>query len=220
MTRIASAALTTSDASGIEWRGAGPRVGDLMSVHLFGEIGEAAGRRGRDRLEGGGEREDSQLGRGAARSRRALGARPAAGDAGAQFDRGLSRLFPEFRRRPRPFRQSHRQRSLRAWTATVYELERKPGEKHTLHGGPNGFGRKIWKLGSHRCVLGDARSRIARRRRRLSRRLDRDLRLPAAGARDPARRAQRDAATGRRSSTSPSTPISISTARATCATTN
>ncbi len=32
---------------------------------------------------------------------------------------------------------------------TVYEVERKAGEKHTLHGGSNGFGRKIWKLGSH-----------------------------------------------------------------------
>jgi aldose 1-epimerase len=31
----------------------------------------------------------------------------------------------------------------------VYELARKSGEKHTLHGGPNGFGRKPWKLGRH-----------------------------------------------------------------------
>lgn len=31
----------------------------------------------------------------------------------------------------------------------VYELARKPGDKHTLHGGPNGFGRRIWKLGEH-----------------------------------------------------------------------
>ena len=31
----------------------------------------------------------------------------------------------------------------------VYEVERGPGEKHALHGGPNGFSRKIWKLGSH-----------------------------------------------------------------------
>ncbi|MGO9774323.1 MAG: aldose epimerase family protein [Roseiarcus sp.] len=35
-----------------------------------------------------------------------------------------------------------------ALDGTLYELERKPEEKHTLHGGPNGFGRKIWKLGS------------------------------------------------------------------------
>jgi aldose 1-epimerase len=31
----------------------------------------------------------------------------------------------------------------------AYELARGPGEKHTLHGGPNGFGRKLWRLGSH-----------------------------------------------------------------------
>jgi aldose 1-epimerase len=36
-----------------------------------------------------------------------------------------------------------------ALDGAVYELERAPGEKHTLHGGPNGFGRKIWKLGGH-----------------------------------------------------------------------
>jgi aldose 1-epimerase len=31
----------------------------------------------------------------------------------------------------------------------VHQLERKPGEKHTLHGGPNGFGRRLWRLGAH-----------------------------------------------------------------------
>lgn len=30
-----------------------------------------------------------------------------------------------------------------------YQLERKAGEKHTLHGGPKGFGRRLWKLGAH-----------------------------------------------------------------------
>jgi aldose 1-epimerase len=29
----------------------------------------------------------------------------------------------------------------------AYQLARKPEEKHTLHGGPEGFGRRIWKLG-------------------------------------------------------------------------
>jgi aldose 1-epimerase len=29
----------------------------------------------------------------------------------------------------------------------AYNLARKDGEKHTLHGGPNGFGRRLWKLG-------------------------------------------------------------------------
>jgi aldose 1-epimerase len=28
-----------------------------------------------------------------------------------------------------------------------YVLDRKPGEKHTLHGGPKGFGKRLWKLG-------------------------------------------------------------------------
>jgi len=32
---------------------------------------------------------------------------------------------------------------------TVHLLEKKPGEKHTLHGGPHGFGKRVWQLGSH-----------------------------------------------------------------------
>ena len=31
----------------------------------------------------------------------------------------------------------------------TYQLDRKPGQKHTLHGGPNGFGHRIWKLGAY-----------------------------------------------------------------------
>ena len=31
----------------------------------------------------------------------------------------------------------------------TYSLDRKPGEKHCLHGGPRGFGKRIWKLGDH-----------------------------------------------------------------------
>jgi aldose 1-epimerase len=31
----------------------------------------------------------------------------------------------------------------------VHQLDRTPGEKHTLHGGPKGFGRRLWKLGAH-----------------------------------------------------------------------
>ncbi|HLJ70753.1 MAG TPA: aldose epimerase family protein [Roseiarcus sp.] len=30
-----------------------------------------------------------------------------------------------------------------------YELDRKPGEKHTLHGGPHGFGKRPWRLANH-----------------------------------------------------------------------
>ena len=29
----------------------------------------------------------------------------------------------------------------------VHTLDRKPGDKHTLHGGPKGFGKRIWTLG-------------------------------------------------------------------------
>ena len=31
----------------------------------------------------------------------------------------------------------------------VHVLERKPGDKHTLHGGPHGFGKRIWTLVDH-----------------------------------------------------------------------
>src|SRR6202046_2363898 len=31
----------------------------------------------------------------------------------------------------------------------AYQLERKPGQKHTLHGAPHGFGHRIWKLGAY-----------------------------------------------------------------------
>jgi aldose 1-epimerase len=31
----------------------------------------------------------------------------------------------------------------------AYALDRKPGEKHTLHGGPKGFGKRIWTLSDH-----------------------------------------------------------------------
>jgi aldose 1-epimerase len=31
----------------------------------------------------------------------------------------------------------------------TYHLARKPGAEHTLHGGPNGFNHRIWKLGEH-----------------------------------------------------------------------
>ncbi len=101
----------------------------------------------------------------------------------------------------------------------AHKLARKPGEKHTLHGGPDGFGRRVWKLGAGRRVVGDARTRVARRRSGIPRRLARRLRLPIARAGDVARRTHARPAPGRRSSISPSTPISISTARATCATT-
>jgi aldose 1-epimerase len=30
-----------------------------------------------------------------------------------------------------------------------YILERKPGDKHTLHGGPRGYGKRVWQLAGH-----------------------------------------------------------------------
>jgi aldose 1-epimerase len=30
-----------------------------------------------------------------------------------------------------------------------YTLDRKPGDKHTLHGGPHGFGKRPWRLAGH-----------------------------------------------------------------------
>ena len=30
-----------------------------------------------------------------------------------------------------------------------HQLERKPGERHTLHGGPHGFGKRLWRFGEH-----------------------------------------------------------------------
>jgi aldose 1-epimerase len=32
---------------------------------------------------------------------------------------------------------------------TEFVLDRKPGEKHTLHGGPHGFGKRVWQLAGH-----------------------------------------------------------------------
>ncbi len=31
----------------------------------------------------------------------------------------------------------------------AYTLAKKPGDKHTLHGGPKGFGKRVWTLGGH-----------------------------------------------------------------------
>src|ERR1700729_1602945 len=31
----------------------------------------------------------------------------------------------------------------------AYQLDRKAGEEHTLHGGPRGFGHRLWKLGAY-----------------------------------------------------------------------
>ena len=67
-----------------------------------------------------------------------------------------------------------------------HQLDRKPGEKHTLHGGPRGFGKRIWKLKRAHQRFGRTRSGVGRRRRGLSRRHERRLRLSFRGAFDAA----------------------------------
>ena len=68
----------------------------------------------------------------------------------------------------------------------AYQLARKPGEKHTLHGGPKGFNKRVWKLGEHGEYLRCADLGIARRRGRVSRQSHRRLRLSDGRARDAA----------------------------------
>ena len=101
----------------------------------------------------------------------------------------------------------------------AYQLERKPGQKHTLHGGPHGFGHRIWKLGAYDTSSveltlespdGDAGFPGA------------SPRLASIGCSNPRRSGSnsRRSRTGRPSSISPSTAISISTARRTFSTTS
>ena len=140
--------MTTSDASGIEWRGAGPRVGDLMSVHLFGEIGEAAVVEVAIASKAGASAKILNWGA----VLRDLVVPSAHGP--QRVTLGLNSIEDYLAYSPSfgavPGRFANRIANGRfALDGTVYELERKAGEKHTLHGGSNGFGRKIWKLGSH-----------------------------------------------------------------------
>ena len=74
----------------------------------------------------------------------------------------------------------------------AYQLARKPGDKHTLHGGPKGFGKRVWKLGEHGETFVDADARIARRRSRISGQSHRRLRLSDARARYAASRTDGD----------------------------
>ena len=60
----------------------------------------------------------------------------------------------------------------------AYQLDRKPGDKHTLHGGPHGFGHRVWKLGAYDNSSVELTLEFAGRRQRVSGRLDGDLRLP------------------------------------------
>jgi aldose 1-epimerase len=49
-----------------------------------------------------------------------------------------------------PGRFANRIANGRFWLdGAEYTLDHKPGEKHTLHGGPHGFGKRPWKLASH-----------------------------------------------------------------------
>ena len=72
-----------------------------------------AGVRDRNRVQGGRERQNPDLGRGPARSRRTDRHGPQRVVLGLELDRGLCRPFAAFRRRARTVRQPHRQRPLR-----------------------------------------------------------------------------------------------------------
>jgi len=50
-----------------------------------------------------------------------------------------------------------------------YFLDKKPGEKHTLHGGPRGFGKRVMAAWRPRFLVRDLDASFARRRRWVSR---------------------------------------------------
>ena len=95
--------------------------------------------------------------------------------------------FAEFRGGAGALRQPHREWPVSDRRRRL-SLERKPGDKHTLHGGPKGFGQRVWKLGAHDAASVELDARFARRRHGLSRRTDGDLRLPVRRAGDAAGR--------------------------------
>ena len=189
-----------------------------MNVHSFGQHGGRPGVRGDDRFQSGSDRQGSHLGRSAARSRRAARTGQAAGDARPQFDRGLRRPFAALRRGARPLRQSHRQRPLHARRRRAQSRAQARREAYAA--------RRTRAASAGGCGS-SARSTHRRRRSNWNRPTAiRDSPAPCAPCASTDCSSRRRCASssprpapGRRSSTSPSTLISISTARATCATT-
>jgi aldose 1-epimerase len=125
-----------------------PARGDLMSVHLFGEIGDVAV-------------VEVAIASNAGASAKILTWGAVVRDLIVPTAKGPQRVTlglnaiedylahsPSFGAVPGRF--ANRVANGRfVLDGVVYSLERKPGEKHALHGGPNGFGRRVWKLGSH-----------------------------------------------------------------------
>ena len=162
-----------------------------MNVHSFGQHEGAPVFEATIASKAGADRQDSHLGRGAARSRRAARTGQAAGDARPQFDRGLRRPFAALRRGARPLRQPHRQRPLHARRRRAQPRAQARREAHAAR-----RTRRLRAAGVEarpgRRVVGDARTGVARRRSGIPRRLARRLRLPIARAGDVTRRVHRD----------------------------
>ncbi len=74
----------------------------------------------------------------------------------------------------------------------AHTLDRKPGDRNTLHGGPHGFGTRIWTLARQDEVSVVLTLEIARWRRRFPGRARGDLRLSPPRTRDAAGRADGD----------------------------
>ena len=117
--------------------------GDDMSARAFGEIDERAGARGRrSPPRRARARKFSPRARCCAISSVPTCKRAAAGDARAQHDRGLRRTFAAASA-PCPGRFANRIANGR-FVARRRRLSARPqaGRKHTLHGGPQGFGKR------------------------------------------------------------------------------
>ena len=138
---------------------------------------------------------------------------------GLNTHRGLCRAFAAFRRGRGALRQPDRQRPLRPRRGGIHARPETGPEAHaarrheSLRPAPLETRRP-------RRLVGFADARVAGRRGGLSRRAHGDLRLSHARARQRSGSNSRRSRTSRPWSTSPSTPISISTGRTTFSTTN
>ncbi len=139
---------------------------------------------------------------------------PAACRSRVEHDRGLRGPFAAFRRRAGTLRQPHRQRPLHPRRRRASARPQAGREAHAAW-----RTQRLWpavlEARRLRRLIGFIVAPVARRRRWLSRRSDGDLRLPHARTRDARGSSSPRSRTSRLSSTSPSTPISISTARRT-----
>ena len=151
------------------------------------------------------------LGRGGARSRRAVRGRPAARGAGAQLHRGLRRPFALFRRHRRALCQPHRRGAVHPGRRDL-PISMPTRAATSSMAARMGFGTRLWSIVDHTPSSADPGARVGRRRHGLSRPPRRDLHLCAPRTVDGCGSRSRRPATGRRRSTSPPTAISTSTA--------